>query len=1435
MPGDGGTFGCARLGRRSSRQRVNLKLPLQRGDDVAPDETRGAGHEKTGLSHDEFCFSEDRINIRKSYRVAARSQGDLCSTSKGLRRNVPTSRWVERANPFKDNQRGNSMRHVVATVCVVLALLGCPGPAGMTGPQGEAGPKGATGETGAPGMNGQQGPPGDAGPQGPEGPVNPVLQAAFPDSLAVGRRTSVLVLGVGTHFSSTTTVTAGADVTVNSAQTLNPTALRLDLTVSTTAMTGPRNVVVTTGTEVLTLTAGLTIIPGSTLTVLSGSLAQGGTFLARLELSNGKQFSTGPGGALDGARISGGGAVIRSARVVSPNVLDLFGVVSPSASTSAPTVLTLTFDDGSTESVSLPAVTASTASPLPTAPTVVAFGSRGSVVSSLTLTEARRVTLALAPLGSTFTPAALVFDGSGTVVSPNVTNGLTFSLPAGTFSVVVFDQDRVNKTGSVSIGSSSVRTAANATCAGATPLLVGTPLNNEALDSGGAGPSACAVAFDRARYYSVSVPANTVVTVTASNFVSLAALDSCAATMCAGAATSTGVGGTVQLRNGGMTARTFVVAAGTTNAATTVMSLNATSLPLVPNDTCATAATTAPGTPIIGEALAAGGAPLAVCQPATGTPEARARYYAFSIPAASTLQLDVSGNVTDMVLNAVSTCGAATCEYPTTGAAGVNERLLVRNDGMTARSVVVSVGTTASSASSAFSLASAVIAQAPNAVCTGATPLTLGTPLSGEASNAGGALLASCTAPGPSALARYYSVTVPAQTLATLTAAAATLDPLLAVVDGCASTTCQVTDSNSSVSESVRLTNASAMPRTFLVAVVDKTGAGGTFIITSTSQALPANATCATAATLAPGTPLTNQSILGGGAASAVCSPSAPASTASVWYSLTIPTSTSMQVTVNANGFNPSVVLLDGCAATMCGGTFNAATTATETLVLQNTSTTATRTVLLAVNDESGVGTTFGISAVGTPIAANATCAGATAITIGTPVTGESISTGGAVQPACFMMTPAQALGRHYSVTVPASTVVTVQVAGVGFDPAVSVVDTCASTMCTTSGNVVGNETVLLRNDTMAARTFQLGVVDLGGGGGTYSITTTATAIASCSSPTALTVGTTLANQSIVAGVAAPTACLPGSTGPTVFYSLSVPAGEGRQVRVNSTGTPFNPSLRALDSCTATTCASSSDVAGSIETLSVVNTGSSMQTFIIAVGSPMGTTAGTFSILATRPAYVVTRPTTACVDLSAAPDVPFTIGNGAPAVYGDDMAIPSTALPFTFTYYGQSITHASYTTNGLMTLSVGPGANAVQNSYGAAIPTAAAPNNLLAAFWDDMNGNAGTMSNLRMLTTGVMPNRRFIVQWGNVGAFVGGNGVGLERLTYQVQIVETSNVIEFHYCSAANNGGTSGFEMGATGFVGIEDAAASDQSIGLGANTAGAISTTQAYRFTPQP
>ena len=198
-------------------------------------------------------------------------------------------------------------------------------------------------------MNGLPGPAGDAGPQGPAGPVPAQLQAAFPDSIAVGRRTSVLVLGIGTSFTSATTVSAGTGVTVHTVTAVNPTALKVELTAASTAMAGPRDVTVTTGTEVLTLRAGLSVIPGSSATLLSGSLAQGGLFVARVELSSGKQFSTTGVGDVDNARLTSPSLSLGQVRLVTPTTIDVFGLVLPTASTTAAPVLTITFDDMSTE------------------------------------------------------------------------------------------------------------------------------------------------------------------------------------------------------------------------------------------------------------------------------------------------------------------------------------------------------------------------------------------------------------------------------------------------------------------------------------------------------------------------------------------------------------------------------------------------------------------------------------------------------------------------------------------------------------------------------------------------------------------------------------------------------------------------------------------------------------------------------------------------------------------------------------------------------------------------------------------------------------------------------------------------------------------------------------------------------------------------------
>jgi hypothetical protein len=1462
------------------------------------------------------------------------------------------------------------MHRLLVASCVVAVTLSCAGPAGPKGDPGEPGPQGTQGTQGPAGMTGPQGPAGDAGERGPPGPVNPVLQAAFPDSIAVGRRTSVLLLGVGTRFDMTTTVSAGADVTVHAVTALNPTAVRVELTAAAAAMTGPRNVVVTTGTEVLTLTAGLSVIPGSRLTVLSGSLAQGGAFLARVELSNGKQFSTGPQNTLDAARVTGSGVHPLVARVVGPNVVDIYGLVAPNASTTAGPTLTITFDDGSSEALTLPAPTTSTFTPLPPNTVSATLSAAGTMGWTLTLASARRLQIDVAPMQAGWTPDALVFDSSGAVVPRILTAGVRFfPLAAGQYTVVAFDADRVSRGRSFNLYSAQAPLDSNASCAAATPVTVGVPFGPFALETGGAGLAGCASTFVSARYFTVQVPANALVVASLQGApfgALLDAADSCTAASCVGTGSAT-----VQLRNGDMTARTFVLVAGLGQSGTPgTGTLVTQQVALPPNATCATAVPLTPGSPITGESFASGGAPLTVC--ASAPAATVARYYSVTVPAGSVAQVDaVATGAASLSLAAVDTCGASTCAASDVGSGSSNERLFVPNAGTAPRNVVIAVGS--SSPTGSFAISVSMLPLAANGACASATPYALGSTLTNEPIFTGGApamacgpagvgaaaryysvqvpamtqatiqlgtsggallpnwdgalgLLTSCAAmtcavtnanafgvetlvirntgmaptssvfavldlsgsgisftlnssttpiaadgvcsaataltigtpivmqslsgggsppypvcgsaaPSASAVARFFSATIPANSLLTATVNAVGFNPSLSALDSCAATTCAGYSNVTSLAEVLQLRNATAMPRPIVLAVSDEAGTGsGTFSLTTQATVLPSNATCATATALTVGGTLMNESIVGGGALAGICLPPGPPPTngQARWYSLSIPPSTAVDVSVTGS-FNMALSAVDTCGATACAGYSNQGGTS-EGLSLRNTDPMTPRAVLLSVSDEGGSGGTYNLTTTSTPIAANATCAMATAVTLGTPIVSEVISAGGAPVQVCLPGPRPSAVSRHYAVTVPAMTTVTFSVTASGFDPFISVVDTCADMACGGTGNTPGaNESVVLQNTGAMPRTYQVGVVDLNGTGGTYGITTAATPISTCTTATPLSLGT-LMGQSIVAGTAAPTACLPGSTGPTVYYSVQVPAGESRVVRVNSTGAPFNPSLRVLDSCTATMCVASRDVGGSIEVLAFSNGGMSAQTYVVAVGSPAGTLAGTFTITLTRPAYAVTRMTTACEDLSMAPNTNFTIGTGAPAPFGDDMATASLPLPFTLTFFGQPVTNASFTTNGLMTVTNGPGPSATQNAYGAPIPTTANPNGLIAGFWDDNNGNIGAMSSFRTLTTGMAPNRRFVIQWANVGRYQTGTpgNLGPERLTWQVHLVETSNVIEFHYCSAAANGGTSGWETGTTAVIGVEDVAASDSSVGISADTAGGVSTSQGYRLTPQ-
>ena len=715
--------------------------------------------------------------------------------------------------------------------------------------------------------------------------------------------------------------------------------------------------------------------------------------------------------------------------------------------------------------------------------------------------------------------------------------------------------------------------------------------------------------------------------------------------------------------------------------------------------------------------------------------------------------------------------------------------------------------------------------------------------LTGESMTTGGTPLAVCQPPVPptDVAARFYAVQIPPGNLLTVAVNGVGIDPGLNAVSSCASTSCDVPSVNTlGNSERLVVRNTGAAARDVVVAVSTRTSGSGVFNLATSLIPIPANATCAATTPLAVATPLPSEVVTAGGPPPTPCLQGTPSPSATArFYSLTIPASTAVTVTaVGVAGFNPTLASLDTCSATTCAPTNRPGVT--ETLTLRNPDTAMSRSVVIALIDEAGTGGSAALSATSTPIAPNSTCATATAVTVGTPITGEAIASGGAPLSVCVPASPPRpnAVARYYSVSVPASSLVNFRVLATGFDPALATADACTSTMCGAFSDQPGlSETLVLRNESTMARTFQVGVVDPLGVGGTYTITTSLSSLATCSMPTTLTTGAALTNQDLSVGTAPPPGCPSTNTGPAQFYSVSVPAGETRQVRVVSTGMFFfNPSLAVVNSCTATSCVASRDVPGSIETLQVSNTGSTVATYVVVVGSPPMTTTGTFTISVTRPAYALSSVPQACADLTGAPDVAFTVGNGIPT-YADDVATASTALPFTFPFFGVAMTHASYTSNGVMQVSVGVAMPLPVNAYGDPIPSPNPPNNLIAPFWDDMNGSLMIGTSLRFLTVGAMPNRRHVAQWASVAPYVGGvpGSTGPERVTFQVHLVETTNVIEFHYCSASSNGGTLGFETGSSAFIGIEDGTGSDQSVAISNSVAGAVSPMTAFRLTPQP
>ena len=159
-----------------------------------------------------------------------------------------------------------------------------------------------------------------------------------------------------------------------------------------------------------------------------------------------------------------------------------------------------------------------------------------------------------------------------------------------------------------------------------------------------------------------------------------------------------------------------------------------------------------------------------------------------------------------------------------------------------------------------------------------------------------------------------------------------------------------------------------------------------------------------------------------------------------------------------------------------------------------------------------------------------------------------------------------------------------------------------------------------------------------------------------------------------------------------------------------------------------------------------------------------------------------------------------TPANQVSTASADDAAFTRN-IGFTFKFFCNDFTQVGLSTNGLMTFG---GTSAAFTN--ACIPTAAAPNNFVAAYWDDLYFDYGcTPTYFLDQTFGTAPNRYYVASWVAFTRFDEACG---DYIYTQIKLYETSNIIEVHIQTNSlitNNSGTVGIEN-ATGTVGYQAA-----------------------------
>ncbi|MDP3233357.1 MAG: hypothetical protein Q8N26_11320 [Myxococcales bacterium] len=303
-------------------------------------------------------------------------------------------------------------------------------------------------------------------------------------------------------------------------------------------------------------------------------------------------------------------------------------------------------------------------------------------------------------------------------------------------------------------------------------------------------------------------------------------------------------------------------------------------------------------------------------------------------------------------------------------------------------------------------------------------------------------------------------------------------------------------------------------------------------------------------------------------------------------------------------------------------------------------------------------------------------------------------------------------------------------------------------------------------------------------------------------------------------------------------YRITIPAGFALTATTTTTADHALSLVNgpAANCAAPTSCLASADAVftGGGETLTYSNASSTPLSVFLVVdrfGSTTGTTPYGLTIdLAAIPMspYVKSTIAQACSTLASPTPLITTIG--------DDSTSPITALPLAFSFFGTPVTHFAATTNGNVQFFTAATGTVSGQWTNASIPAVSVPNGFAAPFWDDLHiPSAGGAPAIRYEVSGTAPNQVLTVEWFDISIATGGaggTGTRTELLNFQLKLFETTNVVEFHYCSLVPGTGTANAVSGSGATVGLENLMGTT-GVQHSFNTASSVNTTDAYRFTP--